>query len=163
VPRHMRWLDKRVNIQIAEASQTLLEIGTEQLEANERRGLTLTRMLIHLWVSDAATIETALGSQMVDLGIAVIDADALSASVVPDPAVEEDFPPRPWVWRDQVYCRSPETIVAPFLFPEIKVEVSSQRKLGNGAMVLVVDSNRANGIAFTVRVTGLIRSGYLLP
>jgi len=161
--RHMRWIDSLVGISVASGAQGQVDL-TVTLEDNERRGLTLTRTLLHLWFSDNDVVETAVGHQGVDYAGAIIDADALAANVFPDPESATDFPPTPWTFRDRVHVRSSTlALLAGNIFPDVHMDLRSQRKLGNGRHVLIITNTAVTGVAFTVRVRGIIRQGFLLP
>ena len=158
----MRWVDSLVSLNVADTVQSFDDL-TSSLADNDRRGLTLTRTLIHMYFMGANTDETAAGHQAVDVGIAMIDADALAASVFPDTDSETDEPSRPWVWRDRILCRQDVQTTGNPVWGEVRADIRAQRKMGNSRTVLIIDSNAAAGTAFNVRAIGIIRCGYLLP
>ena len=159
--RQMRWIDTLVDLDVSSGAQIGLDL-TATLEDNERRGLTLTRTLVHLVTAGKEITEVSPGHNVVDLAIAMIDADALTASAFPDPNTGTDEPGRPWVWRDRVFVRH-DAASGQIFFPEVRVDLRAQRKMGNSRTVLIAVSTFIVGSTFSVTVHGLIRCGYLLP
>ncbi len=156
------WQDNLVTMSIPSGSQAD-ESLLGDFSAQDSRGLTLVRTIIHLWAYPT-TIGVVDGVQQIDAGIGTIEREAFIANVFPDPDTQGDFPGRGWVWRDEgpVFDNSAaeDFYSKPF---EMKYDIRAMRKLYTSSLVLIVDNNPVAGTAFTVRVRGLIRCLYLQP
>jgi len=159
--RKSTWVDTLVDTTVSNNGQTQLSL-TGDLEANEKRGLTLARTIIHLFGLPAA-IGIADGVQTMDLGIGVIEPDAAVAGALPDVDDAGDQPGRGWVWRDRIIMVD-ETPAENFYIPiELKYDIRSMRVLYHNTLLLIIDSSPQQGVAFTMDLTGIIRCMFLQP
>ena len=117
-------------------------------------------MIGNLWFASITTAG-AWGRQKIDLGIAVLDRDAVAASAFPDPNAQDDRPPTGWVYRSSVGAQQNGS-GAPILTNE-RFDLRAQRKLAGGQLTLVVNNTSLGGTSFTVDISGIIRVLLLLP
>ena len=138
------------------ASPTLM-VG---LTRDESRGLTITRMIGELSFA-SNTIAGAFGNQIIDIGIAILDRDAIAASAHPDPNSVEDEPPSGWLYRNRIRVGQ-NGAGAPTIYV-VRFDMRAQRKLNGGQVELILQSTTSTGTAFTVDFSGIIRTLVLLP
>ena len=93
--RRTTWRDTLINNSITSSGATVVEYNAGATQ-DENRGSTLTRTIVELalW---STSVAAAWGVQMVDIGLGLIEADALAAGAVPDPADDRDEPARGWI------------------------------------------------------------------
>ncbi len=158
------WSDILVNSTIANGAQSGVDLTGEFDERSERRGLTLTRLLIDICLIGNAVSEAVSGHSQLTMGVAVLDSDAFIGAIFPDPQSQDDQPPRPWVWRtSQLVASAQSDGVFPGVPRLIKADIRSQRMLGMGQLVLIMHNQTLTGTAFSIRAHGIMRGLYLLP
>ena len=159
VPRRKTdWFDNFENLDISSGGQSLQRITPAGFQA----GLTLTRTLVTLTVYPSVP-GAATAEQVVHYGIGLASEDAFGASVVPDPNVEFDAPPRGWVIRSSILVQQAITPITGSRLVDINLDVRAQRMIDNGVLYLVVNNDPVRGTPFNVRVIGWVRLLCLLP
>ena len=102
--RRTAWIDTLISENTPNAGQDLASL-LSNLTKTESQGYTLTRCIIHLYVS-LLTVPATVGNQRVDLGIGLASEESFAAGVVPDPSIATDRPISDWVWRDSAIVRA---------------------------------------------------------
>ncbi len=74
-----------------------------------------------------------------------------------DPFTAIDYPLSGWLWKD--YIAVPENPAAGVAM--LRADIRTQRKLGYGQPIFIVDNIALLGTAFTVVTNGLIRCLFL--
>ena len=128
----------------------------------DKRGLTVVRMLIHLWYTSTAGGPVD-GSMRLFQGIQLASEDAFAAMALPDPNNSTEYPIGGWMYRDMIVCTESALGVLRNNPVELWRDLRSQRKLDRSEMVFSVENNAGGGTTFSVDVQGLIRVLYKLP
>ena len=147
------------NINAADSQQVLL---CENVADPEKRGCTLIRTLLHLWVLSNNPGSTE-GSMHVIFGIALASDDAFVGGALPDVEVDADYPVGGWLYRDSVLVTDMVANASMLRATELRADLRNQRKLERSSIYLEVANVLANGNSFVVRVSGIIRCLYKLP
>ena len=82
MPRRTAWEDELINFNVGDGNQASTQLMST-ITADEARGTTLTRLIFELALY-STTVAGAWGTQLVDIGIAVLDEDAFTAGALPD-------------------------------------------------------------------------------
>ena len=129
----------------------------------EKRGYTLIRMVMHLYVAPQAPGVQSLALQAVDVGIGLFSPDARAANAFSDPGAAGDFPVTGWIYRDRFMVR--DELITDGIVPwaDVRLDIRAMRKLDRADPVLVVDNANVTGAGFVVVVGGIIRILYKLP
>ena len=130
------------------------------LDGAAREGLTVVRTIVSL--SMVPPFAASDGNMQSDIGIGVVSQEGFVSSVVPDPNVALDRPPRGWVYRDHrvvVGAASMVTYTALYVMADIR----GARKVDNGELVFIQTADDLDGTTFSVRTVGLIRCVFLYP
>ena len=158
------WIDTLVAVQLADAGKTNPDL-TGPFDAQQRRGMTVTRMLVHL--AFLTTTEGGVeGIAAIDCGIGVASREAHAAASLPDPETEEDRPARGWLWRDRYVVRETiqgSNLVSPGYFTEVKADIRARRKMDDGVLWLALTNTGLAGTGFSVQIAGIVRVLVLLP
>jgi len=98
---------------------------------------------------------------ILDVAIGVCAVDAFSDSATPDIQVNQDRPPRGWLFRTR--CIVMDDGANPG--PPVKCmgDMRGKRKLDNGILYLKTRASSFSGTTFSVATGGIIRTLYLLP
>ena len=161
--RQPRWLDTLPDESVANNTQQQDSL-LEGLTTPDTRGLTIMRMLVHLRVGPI-TPSAVIGTQKVDVGVALVSADAFSAAALPDPQVAGDRPVMGWLWRDQfqVVDEQAAGFARTAGFQEVRLDLRGRRRIiGTSELVLIMNNSNIEGTAFSIRVSGIIRCLALL-
>ena len=160
--RKTAWQDTLIDATLVEAGQAGISLLGDFTQI-DTEGMTLTRLLMRLTVQQVvSSIGTANETSLYDMGIGIIEQDAFAAAVFPDPNVQNDQPPRGWVYRARVGLT--DVAAVPSWDPQfLQEDLRGRRVVGNGELVLIHNNNASIGNGFTMHITGLIRSLFLLP
>ena len=159
VRRGSTWIDTVLDTDIVTGGEDLVDLMAG-MDTDERRGMTVTRMLLCLYV--IANPHGAVdGVQVVDLGIGVASTEAFAAGVVSNPNVNTEFPIRGWLYRCRHVVIDDSTPGYPS--PVIKEDLHAMRKIDTGTAFLVIVNTPNQGTTFTVSVIGTIRMLVKLP
>ena len=155
------WADNLINQVQGASGGSDTEDLFPALSRDERRGITVVRMLIDLAVTPE-TLSGVVASQISFMGIGVASFEAFGVDAVPDPDVETDRPARGWLWRTSlVVLDDPDTIVQPM---RVQADVRSKRRVDDGVLFLrMINTDRTGITPFSIQVTGIVRVLYLLP
>ena len=153
------WHDELVNTAIASGAQGIRDV-MGNLSQDETRGSTIVRVILDLDISASPT-NGVIGTQMVDIGLGVVSEDAFAASAVPDPSTETDRPPRGWLFRTR--CVIYDDIDRTIKGTVCKGDFRGKRRLDAGILALILNNEARDGNTFSVRMTGICRTLYLLP
>ena len=158
----MLWIDNLVNSDTVSGGQSAIDLAV-QFTSEETRiaQLTLMRTIVRLDV--AATVhDSGEGSQRVGIGLGIESQEAHAAAVHPDPLTVGDFPARGWiyrgVWRVFGFAADQPAVS----IRELDFDIRARRKLENGVSAIIIDNQPVEGVAFTVRVIGIIRQLWLV-
>jgi len=157
------WADQIINENVSAGGVVQSEeLGLDALSALDRRvnRFTILRTIIGL---DIQTIvrDAGEGDQIVSLGIGVI-GEEVSATQMPDPANQAEFPLRGWIWRARYRIYGSSTNDQNVVSRRIDLDLHSQRKLENGRPVFISSNIDNQGVSQAVTLTGLIRLLYLV-
>ena len=157
--RRAVWIDTRVATSTGSAAQEILSLMVSATGLASQ-GLTLTRTIVSM--SFFAPTAVSDGIATVDMGIGVVSREAFVASVVPDPDLATDRPPRGWVYRDQRTVLAAASM-STGLAVHVMADVRGARRVDDGELVLILDVNAVDGTAFDIVTRGLIRCVFLMP
>ena len=163
MPRASDWIDTLVTFQLVDGGQTnpFLDLNRTQ---QELRGCTIDRVIIHLW---GAPLEQEVeGITRVTFGIGLVSRESFTAGSFLDANANEDKPTGGWLWRDVMMVAETDQILTESsskVYSEIKADIRSGRKFGNGRCFLSAHNDLVSDLAVTVQVVGLIRLHCLLP
>ncbi len=149
---------------VGAATQTLVPLIGDLSDA-DKRGTTITRTLIRLYIVEAA-VNSAKSTMVVVLGMGVASQEALGigATAIPTVGVSVDRPRLGWYFRDEVMVPSSGSdATRPMPFTTVRADIRAQRRLENGEFYLVMANGSAIGPSFTVAVRGLVRVFLRLP
>ena len=154
------WIDTRVNSDVAVGGQTFQSLMTGITETRFER-MTLLRTIIGLDL--ARTVhDSGEGSEVLSVGIGIVSQEAFDASAIPEARLNTDYPTRGWVWRAQYRIWGFAADQPAVFTKRIDLDMRSQRKLDNGASMIVYDLEALEGANSTCRVMGLIRQLWLV-
>ena len=159
MPRPTDWIDTIVNLSSTSGGQDQMSLMTGVAPVN-MRGMTLIRTIVRLHLA-STTVAGAWGTMHNMLAIGVASQEAFAASVLPDPQVATDKPPRGWILRTSVAVDQNGGAGLP-ITSTLAADIRSGRKVENGEVFLIQRNDFIAGTAFTVRVFGLIRCLYKL-
>ena len=161
MPRQSEWKDNLFDFNLASGQGNVQSLVANFTEP-DKRGMTLIRTIIHIEMF-SNTVAGAYGVQVVSAGIGVAsqEAFAIGATAISDPQTESDKPTRGWVWRTQIAVSQNGTGLD--LVRTISRDIRAVRKLENGELFIVFDSDPGVGTAFTMSVRGLVRTLFKLP
>ena len=147
--RAVRWIDTIVNLTNAGVGAQNVTSLLTNLRDQERKGATLLRMIIDLWLV-AQTVGTG---SLISLGTIQVTDDAVAAGSVPDPADTADE--AAWRWRTHMPTF---TAVLNEQQSTARVQVDLRGKMTLRAVdndfILVTDSGAS---ATDVNIDGIIR------
>jgi len=156
VRRQTQWVDSFVETNINSAAANNQSVIVD-LAQDLVPGITLVRTLVHLYFLPTTPGATN-GSQIVSVGLGMVQLEALAGGAVADPNTSTDFPLRNWIIRDQVLVQDSIDSFDRDAH-EMKVEVASQRKLHtiDSDIMLTMFNDPHDGTSFNVNVVGIIR------
>jgi len=156
--RRTTWVDVRVNQAMGNASQTIASL-TGPFGSDDTHEWTITRVIgrLHAVTADATAAFTI---QRVAVGIGVVSQEAFSASVVPDPEFDTDFPVEGWLVKMHLHPMWEAEVGG---IPEVvDFDIHAQRRIRGNEPVIIIENNLARGTSTEVEVNGLIRVLYLM-
>ena len=151
--RRVVWADTLLDTVVSSGSKVAPSLHTGIL--TENFDLTVTRIIVGLTLSPETLL--AVQSQMqFDIGIGIVGQEAFASGAIPNPDTAGDVPASGWLWKHR--CTVEDATASPGPAPtRVVADLSSQRKLQQGELFLVLESNPRAGTAFSVNVNGLIR------
>ena len=162
MPRHRTWADRIFNQLVnsgASDVEDLLDAVPQQSET-----LTVTRIIAELQFTSVVTDENE-STQLISLAIGVVSPEAVAIGItaLPSPSVEDEFPPRGWLYRGRmVYQLALPTGATPTSMfkqmPIFKFDVRAMRKIDKGRLFLVVQNTDVDGVATNLHMRGIVRS-----
>ena len=162
--RRSLWVDTIFTLTVSNNAESTTDLMGSLLENETRLSqLTLVRTIIGCDIAYSVH-DAGEGSQLAGLGIGVMGREAVAAgsASLPHPDIEADFPESPWVTRSR-YRIFGFAADQPAVFTRrVDLDLRSQRKIGNGILMLVVTNNAFEGVSTTVAFTGLIRCLFLV-
>ena len=124
--------------------------------------MTLARMLIRLSII-GDVVAAGRGGQRISIGVGVSDQEAFQAAVLPDPNNALEEPLTRWIFRDEVHLVYGGTSAESQNQEHFREDIQTRRKINDGEIYVIINSDGSFGTAITVRVTGLIRLLVWLP
>jgi len=156
------WLDKQFSITAAANSQNA-NVLTSTLTVQERRGLTLVRMIYRIWTTPVDALDTHT-QQLVWFGVGLIESDAVTAGTFPDVDIEGDAPGRGWVIRDVVANQSGAGTSGVSIYGELRGDIRAMRVIHQTEeLVAIFDTADFAGTAQSTRIRGQCRLLFKLP
>ena len=152
----------------AEVSETLTSgaTGTHELMQNvsdpEKRGCTLVRCIINLWLVPNVPGQVE-GLQQLWIGISLVSDDAFVAGALPDVDDVADYPMGGWLLRRTVVTQDMVANASNRVVTAVDLDLRAQRKMDRSTMVMSFLNQNRGGTPFTVRLVGLVRCLYKLP
>ena len=131
----------------------------------DRRGLTVTRMLVHLAFM-TTTEGTSEGINAIDCGIGVASNEAFGQGALADPESESEQPARGWLWRDRYVTRETiqgSNLVSPGFYTEVQVDIRAKRMIDTGVLWLALTNTTIADSGHAVQIAGIVRVLFLLP
>ena len=161
--RASEWIDTFITFQLVDGGQTNLFLDQGRTQ-QELRGCTIDRILIHLQA--APTEQQVEGITRLALGIGLVSRESFTAGSLPDANENTDKPLGGWMWRDSLMVAESDQILTESgvrVITEIRADIRSGRKFGEGRCYLSAHNILVASSAVTVQVAGLIRLHCLLP
>ena len=157
--RRAVWTDTRLSETTPSANQDVVSLmGT--LDGAAREGLTVVRTIISIDLVPPTAVSD--GQTICDMGIGVVSQEGFVSSVVPDPNIAGDRPPRGWLWRDARVVRAAATKTdSPAT--HIMADVRGARKVDNGELVFIINQTVIDGMSFDIFSRGIIRCVFFYP
>ena len=157
--RRADWQDTFIGLDVASGAQSITSLMGNQA-APDQRGVTVVRSIFrfHLIPPTAASD----GYTAITCGIGVVSQEGFAAGVVPDPQVMTDRPPRGWLFREMAVVTAAASMVTG-RSQEMMGDLRGKRKVDNGELVVIFNSDHIGGTAFTVTLRGIVRTVFLLP
>jgi len=162
--RPVSWCDFLMNFNMVDGAVTLDNLLVNA-PSNDTR--TITRLIgdFKVVLSAVSEVET---QQVVDVGIGVINKEAFDLGTgvgVPNPTVEDSYPPRGWLYvaRDTVLQALPTggTVTAMWReTPHFKFDIRGQRKVDKGVLFMWSEANVTAGSTSTPNAIGRVRVLY---
>ena len=131
------------------------------LDADARRGATLTRMIM-CYSFFPTIIANESGDQMLDIGVGVASKEAFDAGALSEPESEQEHPMTGWVYR----CRHVAGNRADLGYNgriDVQRDIRAQRKLDTGDLFMVTSNTALSGTASSMRMVFIIRCLLKLP
>ncbi len=99
MPRRTLWLDDTTSVTVADGATSILNPTATYVD--DKKGLTITRIIVSFQCRAASEVGGALGFQRVSMGLGMASDDAIEqgSAALPDPAVEAEFPVSGWLFR----------------------------------------------------------------
>ena len=158
--RGTTWADTVFNSSMGSGggNQTLSLIST--FDPDERRGMTITRILMCLYIIPDPVGGTG-GVQRMSIGVGIASQEAFAAGATPDPEDPEDFPQRGWMYR----CSHAviDNLTPGYPTPVIREDLHAQRKIDTGEPYVRFVNENIQATGFAVRIVGTIRLLLKLP
>ncbi len=162
-PRRRRtWADRTLDILITSGGQTIpIDMLVDLPDTDVK---TVTRVIGKLTITYADPDAAVTSIQRIDAGIGVAAREAFTAGIVPDPAVQADYPALGWIWVGTMTAMkvNQSGTTEAFHVPEERFNVGAQRKVDKGVLYFVADSTLITATGASVRVTGRLRTLVLL-
>ncbi len=160
--RQSQWVDTNVSAQIGSGARldaTLLG----GLGAQDIPGLTVVRTIGTLWFLSTVP-GGSNGANRLDLGVGLVQGEALAAGVTADPETASDFPLRGWVHRDSIIVVEAIDSNDPAAVG-MRWDARVSRKLltQDSEFMVTFTNTNVQGTALTVDVEGWIRCLFLMP
>ena len=129
--------------------------------------ITVTRIIGDFVVMPGPTQESE-AILTFDVGIGVINKEAFDLGTgvgIPNPTVEDSYPPRGWLYaaRKPVFLSIPGGATPGghgMIAPEFKFDLRGQRKVDKGVLFMWMEQNLTEGSNITVTVVGCVRVLY---
>ncbi len=162
MPRRTLWLDDTTSVTVADGATSILNPTATYVD--DKKGLTITRIIVSFQCRAASEVGGALGFQRVSMGLGMASDDAIEqgSAALPDPAVEAEFPVSGWLFRGtKLIILGVDPSVANWVTWEL--DLRAQRKLLYGDLFLRHGSTNVAGGAFSYRANVLTRVLVKLP
>jgi len=157
-PRRTAWQDRLVNASITSGGNLENDVMSD-LSKDENRGSTIVRVIGDLTMYSATTAG-AWGAQNLDIGLGILERDAMIAGIVPDPNNSTDSPARGWLFRTR--CTVFQNGVGTPIGIKCMFDIRAQRRVNAGTLAVMYTNTNAIGASFTVLVSGIFRVLYKL-
>ena len=158
--RRTLWIDTLVSEQTANGTQDNTDLMATPSQFS-KHGLTLVRTIVNLSIRPESPFGVT-GYQALDIGMGVVEQDALAASALPDLNFGDDTPIRGWVFRKRLLIEDHVTADIERLV-RVDMDLKAQRLIGDAELVLIINNNGVLGTAFEVRTEGLLRCLFKMP
>jgi len=153
--RRRTWTDQFIDENTTSGALDEDQLISEAQLVEISKGATLVRMIGNLTVIPTATVNDSTDVMIYSMGIGLVSTDVISGSI--DVSSEADTPMSGWLWRVRELVFEANTDVL-----RINFDIRAQRKLMYGEPRIFMANDLFAGTSFTVSVSGIIRSLYLL-
>ena len=160
--RRTVWNDQGINVELVSGATAGSVSLVNGLSPDEMSGWTLTRVLIGLTLIPAIP-SAVTGTQMLSLGLGLLEQSAFLAGATPDPSDGSDFPTSGWIYRARHVVEDDTGPGRGRLGIRVDQDIRAQRRFRINSYALMFANDVLAGTAFDVDVTGMVRSLYLLP
>jgi len=158
--RPRAWADRRLLLDLTPSVPQHFNL---LLNAPTVDTLTAVRIIVHFTLNLSFPWASVTTWQVVDFGIGVASVEAFTAGGASLPAVDSEtqFPPRGWLWKDQVSIGMDNQVgdeTGPYYITEVKADLRAARKIDKGVLFLTIESNLIDGSGTNMVCNGIVRS-----
>ena len=156
--RRMVWLDSNFAANVGDGNVVTASLMATVSDTERRMGQwTLARTIIGIDLAYAVH-DAGEGSQILFMGMGIINDESFAVpSSVPNPSDTTEFPQRGWVYRASYRIFGFAADQPAVFVRRVEKDLRSQRKLDNGLSFVNFAQVADEGVAATVKVTGIIR------
>ena len=159
--RQRKWAPLKLNENLTNLTGSIKGLNST-LSTAQQEEATLVRTIICVTVLSLAPTSAGAAGQLLSIGVGVTSFEAFNAGggAVANPSVSGEEPLQGWLYQCEYWLlEGAGHRFSPIL---IEKDIRTARKLGSGVPFVRVENNPGNGVAFSVRVAGFVRSLYLL-
>jgi len=165
MPRRRIWKDRVVNLTLVTASDgiPIRLTGATTPDPEDSKGMTMVRCLGRLNILPLSP-GTANGRTRLFVGLGIVSEEAFVAAGASLPTLDsqQEQPSSGWLLRTEVVVV--DSIIASDLAAiPLEFDIRSQRKLMYGVPYLATQNVALGATPFTVSVTGVVRTLFLMP
>jgi len=157
------WIDTGIGMTVTSGggkNRVSLMTGVSVTQSRFDR-MTLLRTILGFDIAYSVH-DAGEGSQVVSVGVGIASQEAFAGTALSDPETDTDFPTRGWIWRAR-YRIFGFAADQPAIFTRrVDLDLRSQRKLENGEAFLNATNTDEEGVAGTIKMSGLVRQLWLV-
>ena len=155
--RGRAWADTLIDLDLVAANAQL----NFDLLANAPTVDTLTAIRLIVRLDTYPQPNTNVnGIARVHVGVGVTSLEAFGVNAVPDVDVDNEYPPRGWIYVETAGCyvnndsATGESTIIPASF---RADIRSMRRVDKGKLFMAIGSNDVTGVPGTLTVVGRVR------
>ena len=161
----MKWATDNINSSVVSGSVLESRLNAV-LPATQEVDVTLVRTILCLRILPTdTTVGNPANAMLVGLGVGVTGEEAFVAGggAIPSPSVAGEQPTQGWVFQCMYWIPENTGSSSGLPLTLVEMDLRAQRKVGSGAVFLKFVNSPGAGVAFSVRVVGIVRTLYKLP